>query len=132
MVLDKTICSLNKYNNVISFEYLTNKRCQLILKDKTNVWGTYMMTFDWENNSYSDTPHDYKNGHLIKLDNGHFAIQPNNRLLWRDSNFINNPLDLKNLPKYKVDKQIFICENADRWTTDETDHFYYEIKNIEN
>ena len=91
-----------------------------------------MMTFDLENNYYSDTPNDYKNGHLIKLDNGHFAIQPNNRLLWRDSNFINNPLDLKNLPKYKVDKQIFICENADRWTTDETDHFYYEIKNIEN
>lgn len=118
--------------NVISFDYLINKRCQLILKDKTPIWGTYMMTFDWENNSYSDTPQDYKNGHLIKLDNGHFAIQPNNRLAWRDSNFINDPLDLKNIPKYKVDKQIFVCENADRWTTNNTDSFYYEIKNIEN
>ena len=113
--------------NVISFSYLVNKRCEVILKDKTSVWGTYMMTFDWENNPYSDTPQDYKNAHLIKLDNGHFALQPNNRILWRDSNFINNPLKLNNIPKYKVDKQIFVCENADRWTTENTDCFYYEI-----
>jgi len=113
--------------NVITFDYLINKRCELILKDKSTAWGTYMMTFDWENNSYSDTPQDYKNGHLIKLDNGHYAIQPNNRILWRDSNFINEPLKANNLPKYKVDKQVFVCENADKWTTENTDCFYYDI-----
>ena len=112
----------------ITFNYLINKRCKVVLKNKNFAWGTYMMTFDWEDNPYSDTPNDYKNAHMIKLDNGCFALQPNNRILWRDSNFISDPLDINNLPKYKVDKQLFVCENADKWTTENTDCFYYDIK----
>lgn len=118
--------------NVIIFNYLINKRCQVILKDKSLVWGSYMMTFDWENNSYSDTPQDYKNAHLIKLDNGCFALQPNNRILWRDSNFITKPLDPNNIPRYKVDNQIFVCETSDRWVSQDSDCFYYEMEKIKN
>lgn len=112
---------------VCKFDFLANARCRVILKNKNVVWGTYMMTFDWENNSYSLTPQDYKNAHLIKLDNGCFALQPNNRILWRDSNFITKPFDLNNIPRYKVDKQEFICERSDRWTSEDTDCFYYDI-----
>ncbi len=112
---------------VCKFSYLNNFRCRVILKDKSLEWGTYMMTFDWENNSYSLTPQDYKNAHLIKLDNGCFALQPNNRILWRDSNFITKPLDVNNIPRYKVDKEEFVCERSDRWTSEHTDSFYYEI-----
>lgn len=134
--LDATIIDLdylqlwNCFSNemtVCKFEYLTNMRCKVILKDKSVEWGTYMMTFDWENNSYSLTPHDYKNAHLLKLDNGCFALQPNNRILWRDSNFITKPLDIGAIPKYKVDKQEFICERSDRWTSEDSDSFYYDI-----
>lgn len=113
--------------NVIVFEYLSYKRCEVISRNKKTNWGTYMMTFDWDNNPYSNTPEDYKNAHLIKLDNGCFAIQPNNRILWRDSNFITKPIDKNNIPKYKVDKQIFVCEKSDRWTAEDTDCFYYDI-----
>lgn len=119
--------SFGKEINVVTFDYLVNKRCQVILKDKSVNWGTYMMTFDWENNCYTDTPQDYKNAHLIKLDNGCFALQPNNRILWRDSNFITKPLNSNNLPKYKVDKRIFVCETSDRWTSEDSDCFYYSI-----
>ena len=77
-----------------------------------------------------EPPQDYKNAHLIKLDNGCFALQPNNRILWRDSNFITKPLDPKNLPKYKVDNQIFVCETSDRWVSQDSDCFYYDIKEI--
>lgn len=126
--------SFGKEINVVTFDYLVNKRCQVILKDKSVNWGTYMMTFDWENNCYTDTPQDYKNAHLIKLDNGCFALQPNNRILWRDSNFITKPLNSNNLPKYKVDKRIFVCETSDRWTSEDSDCFYYyideETKNV--
>lgn len=110
---------------VCKFDYLEGWRCQVILKDKTMHWGTYMMTFDWEKNAYTLTPQDYKNAHLIKLDNGCFALQPNNRILWRDSNFITKPFDKSSLPKYKVDKHIFVCERSDRWTSEHTDCFYY-------
>lgn len=119
--------SFGKEINVVTFDYLVNKRCQVILKDKSFLWGSYMMTFDWENNCYTDTPQDYKNAHLIKLDNGCFALQPNNRILWRDSNFITKPLNSNNLPKYKVDKKIFVCETSDRWTSEDSDCFYYSI-----
>jgi hypothetical protein len=96
------------------------------MKDKSRHWATYMMTFDWENNNFSLAPNDYKNAHLLKLDNGCFALQPNNRIFWRDSNFITKPLDPKSIPKYKVDKEIFICERSDRWTSENTDSFYYD------
>lgn len=114
--------------SVTTFEYLVNKRCQVILKDKQPYWGTYKMTFDWQNNSYSDTPQDYKNGHLIALDNGCFALQPNNRILWRDTNFITKPLTLDKIPHYKVDNQLFVCEVSDRWQSQDTDAFYYGIQ----
>lgn len=117
--------------NVVNFDYLADKRCEVILKDKKLYRGTYMMTFDWEENPYSNTPHDYKNAHLIKLDNGCFALQPNNRILWKDSNFITNPLNISNLPKYKVDKDVFICEISDRWVSENSDCFYYDIKDLE-
>lgn len=113
--------------NVVVFNYLEFKRCQVVLRNKRAIWGTYLMTFDWEDNPYTDAPQDYKNAHLIKLDNGCFALQPNNRILWRDSNFITNPLDIDNLPKYKVDKKEFVCEVSDRWTAEDTDCFYYDI-----
>ena len=113
--------------NVVVFDYLVNKRCQIVLKDKTINWGTYMMTFDWENNVYSDTPQDYKNAHLIKLDNGCFALQPNNRIFWRDSNFITKPINISDVPKYKLDNKVFVCEVSDRWTSQDTDCFYYEV-----
>lgn len=113
--------------NVICFDYLLHKRCKVIMKDKSIEWGSYMMTFDWEDNVYSNTPQDYKNAHLIKLDNGCFALQPNNRILWKDSNFITKPINEKDIPKYKVDKKVFICENSDRWVSEHSDCFYYDI-----
>jgi hypothetical protein len=86
------------------------------------------MTFDWENNAYSLAPGDYKNAHLLQLDNGCFALQPNNRIYWRDSNFITQPLDtLGVIPNYKVDKDIFVCERSDRWTSEHSDSYYYDI-----
>jgi hypothetical protein len=114
----------------ITFDYLINKRCQIISKNKKLLWGTYMMTFDWFDNPYSNAPNDYKNAHMIKLDNGCYALQPNNRILWRDTNFITKPLNLENIPKYKVDKQVFICENSDKWVSEDCDGFYYDIKEI--
>ena len=45
----------------------------------------------------------------------------------RTSFFVTKPLDSKSIPKYKVDKEIFICEKSYRWTSENTDSFYYDI-----
>lgn len=110
------------------FSYLEGWRCQAVLKDRSRRWGTYMMTFDWENNAYSLEPRDYKNAHLIRLDDGCFALQPNNRIFWRDSNFVTKPLDQDDVPRYKVDRDVFVCERSDRWVSEDGDCFYYDIR----
>ena len=73
-------------STVISYEYLKEKRCKVILRDKTFTWATYMFTVDWQNNPYSDEPSDYKCGHILKADDGYLMCMPNNRIFWKDSN----------------------------------------------
>lgn len=116
--------------SVITYDYLVDKRCKVILKDKTEVWATYLMTVDWYKNAYSDEPSDYKCGHLLIADDGYLLCQPNNRIFWRDSNFVTKdfPIELKDI---KVDTKIESVESySDRWLTEDSDSFYYDI--VEN
>lgn len=88
------------------------------MKDRSEVSGTYLMTFDWLDNDYSDCPSDYKCGHLIALDNGQLALQPNNRLVYvHDMNF--GEARSAEIPKYKVDDQVFRVEAGEKWVATE-------------
>lgn len=114
--------------SVIEYEWLAYHRCKVILRDKTEVWAKYMFTVDWYNNPYSDEPSDYKCGHILASDDGYLLCMPNNRILWKDSNFITNdlPSDLKEL---KVDKELLSVENvSDKWiNVENSDCYYYDI-----
>ena len=39
---------------VVEYEFLKGKRVEVLLKDKTKIWATYLMTIDWFDNAYSD------------------------------------------------------------------------------
>jgi len=111
------------------FDYLSGKRCQVVLKNNEKVWATYMFTIDWFNNPYSNEPSDYKCGHILVSDNGYLLCQPNNRIYWKDSNWVTQdfPLEKKNI---KVDSVLESVESySDRWVSEDTDSFYYDIKN---
>jgi hypothetical protein len=112
----------------ITYDYLKNSRAKVVFKDKTEHWGDYMMTFDWYDNSYSDEPTQYKCLHMIKLDNGCYCLQPNNRIFWKHMSFVTKPFP-KN-PDYKVDNKLFRCEGtSDRWIIDgNDDDYYYDLK----
>ena len=56
---------------------------------------------------HSEIPHEHKCGHVLALDNGNFAIQPNNRILWNISNFTVN----SDVPDYKVQTTEWNLEN---------------------
>jgi len=92
---------------VTKFDYLEDLRVSFRSEDKTTHEGNYMMTFDWTDNAFSDEPSQRKNAHLIKVDNGTFALQPNNRILWKEASFtIKKPvLD------WKVNTHVFSSEN---------------------
>ena len=114
---------------VIEYDFLAFHKAQIILRDGTSVWGTYLFTVDWFNNPYSDEPSDYKCGHIFEGDDGYLLCQPNNRLLWRDSNWITKklPTDLK---QFKVDTDLPSVENqCDKWiNVEDSNTYYYEFK----
>jgi hypothetical protein len=113
---------------VTSFNYLSGKRCNVVFKNGKKIWATYMFTIDWFNNAYSDEPSDYKCGHILKADDGYLLCQPNNRIYWKDGNWVTQdfPIDKKDI---KVDQVLESVESySDRWVSEDTDSFYYDIK----
>lgn len=116
--------------SVIEYDFLAYHRCQVVLRDGSKVWANYMFTIDWYNNPYSNEPSDYKCGHILASDDGYLLCMPNNRIFWKDSNWVTKKLP-EDLKQYKVDTELLSVENqSDKWITEDTDSFYYDI--IEN
>ena len=76
-------------------------RCEFFGKDRNMHPGEYLFTID---NAHPDksridinfSEHDpeHKSFNIIQLDNGQFAAQPNNRVIWRDSSLTPDKLKL--------------------------------------
>jgi hypothetical protein len=114
--------------SVIIYDYLYEKRCQVVLKDKTKIWATYLFTVDWYRNAYSDEPSDYKCGHVLVSDDGYLLCQPNNRIFWRDSNWITKSFDDELVRQMRVDENLMSVETvSDRWMSDDNNKYYYDI-----
>ena len=119
------------YNiSVIKKERLRNARCEVIMKDKSKAPGYYLFTIDScssdpneVNVSWSETPNEHKSFNIIKLDNGQFAAQPNNRILWKHQSQTPST-DLK-IPYFKFSTKTWICENSDRWSAAGSTTFTY-------
>jgi hypothetical protein len=114
---------------VIEYDFLAFHKAQIMLRDGTKIWGTYLFTIDWFNNPYSDEPSDYKCGHIFEGDDGYLLCQPNNRLLWKDSNWITKKLP-EDLKQFKVDTELPSVENqCNKWiNVEDSNTFYYEFK----
>jgi hypothetical protein len=86
-----------------------------------------MFTVDWFDNPYSNEPSDYKCGHVLVADDGYLLCQPNNRILWKDSNWITKRPP-ENLKVFKVDTELPSVESvSDKWVSENTDSYYYDI-----
>jgi len=112
---------------VVEYEFLAFHKAQVVLRDGSKVWATYILTIDWYSNPYSKEPSDYKCGHLLESDDGYLLCMPNNRIFWKDSNFVTKPLP-NDLKQFKVDTELPSVENqSDRWVAEDTNSFYYDI-----
>jgi hypothetical protein len=117
------------YNiTVVRKNLLSGLRCEVFMKDKKSYKGTYMFTIDSchsEPNEIdlglSETPNEHKSFNIIKLDNGQFAAQPNNRVLFYDQSLTSKV----QVPDFKVSTREFHCEDGEKWKTD--DVFFYEV-----
>ena len=66
-----------------------------------------------------------KSFNILELDNGHFAAQPNNRVLFYDKSLT----PAKTLqPDFKVSTEYYSVENKTKWTAGDDTSFFYELK----
>ncbi len=82
------------YPSVTSFDILDGQSGKYIGKDKKWYAGAYLFTVDWahpESNivdtDHSEIPQEHKCAHILALENGNYAAQPNNRLIWSIPSF---------------------------------------------
>jgi hypothetical protein len=105
-------------------------RCEFFGKDRQMHPGEYMFTIDTchsesstLNTNFSQEDPEHKTFNIIKLDNGQFAAQPNNRVIWRDSSL--TPETLKR-PDFKVCTQNYKVEKASKWSVGHTEEWQYK------
>ena len=102
---------------------------QIWIKDKGIVKGEYLFTIDWAHpdsnildTDHSEIPQEHKCAHILELDNGNFAAQPNNRILWNVANYTTD----NSWPDYKVQNTYWDAEDTD-FVTEDSDNMFYEM-----
>ena len=110
-------------------------RCAFYGKDRKMHSGKYMFTIDnchaedsTLDTNFSEYDPEHKSFNVIALDNGQFAAQPNNRVIWTDNSLI--PTDKKQ-PDFKVCSQNYSVEDKDYWNVGHTDEWAYKDKDEE-
>ena len=124
--------SFSYYPAITTFDFLGGSKCKYLGKDKKFHIGAYLFTIDWAHpeanvldSDHSEIVDEHKCGHLIALDDGNYAIQPNNRILWHIPSFTVKP---DSWPDYTVQTSEWNVENTD-FVTEDSDRMFYEINN---
>ena len=73
---------------------------------------------------HSEIPHEHKCAHILALNDGNYAAQPNNRLIWDIPSFTVKD----QVPDWKVQTNYWNVEDTQQWRTEDTDNFFYEIE----
>ena len=120
------------YPAITTYDILSGQSGKYIGKDKRWHYGNYLFTVDWahpESNivdtDHSEIPHEHKCAHILALENGNYAAQPNNRLIWNVPSFTVKdevPTD------WKVQTNDWTVENSRKWKTEDSDRFFYNIE----
>ena len=124
------------YPAITSYDILDGQSGKYIDKDKIWHTGSYLFTVDWahpESNiidtDHSEIPHEHKCAHILALDDGNYAAQPNNRLIWSIPSFTVRD----EVPKdWKVQTSEWNVEDTSKWKTEDSDNYFYEIEETKN
>ena len=123
------------YPSVHRWDILDGQSGKFFGKDKKKYPGAYLFTVDWahpESNivdtDHSEIPHEHKCAHILALENGNYAAQPNNRILWDIPSFTVKD----EVPDWKVQTSEWNVEDSRKWKTEDTDKFFYDIEEKKN
>jgi hypothetical protein len=109
---------------VIEYDFLQAMRCEVALRSGEKVPGAYMFTLDWHGSPDAEDVGElgWKCGHVIALDDGTLAVQPNNRIRWAETSFVD--LSAEWPPAYQTIDYLHRCEQHGRWTIDDDRMFF--------
>lgn len=115
---------------VIEKSNLRGLKVKFYGKDKQFHFGNYLFTIDFCNAdpgrldvTFSEGTEEHKSFNVIKLDNGQFAAQPNNRCLWYDMSLV--PNDMK-FPDFLIPQDKWTVENCSKWAAG--DSWFYSVE----
>ncbi len=107
---------------------LRNLGVKFLGKDKEWHHGSYLFTVDFcademtLDTGFTEQAEEHKSFNFIRLENGQFAAQPNNRCLWYDQSLI--PSEVK-FPDFQAARQIYSVDGTRKWAAD--DNWFYQI-----
>jgi hypothetical protein len=103
---------------VHQYAFLETLRADVFCADGEQRSGAYLATLDWCKSDYSEMPDQHKQHHLIRLDSGHIAAYPGNRLRWHEPSWIKpfteKPGYLVNTTEWTTERERALID-ADRW-----------------
>jgi hypothetical protein len=119
------------YNfTVTQIHYLGSLSVDVMMKDRQWAPGEYFCTINWglageQDFGLAEDPTEHKSHHVILLDNGQIALQPNNRLRWHDPSFVTE--EFPSRPDYLSNDIVWNAESHGRWTTSNNDNYFYDV-----
>jgi hypothetical protein len=122
--------ALSYHVTVVEKPFLKGLRAEFFAKDKKTYGGEFMFTLDTcspdpriPDFTFSETVDEHKSYNVLRLDNGQFALQPNNRCRFYDPAF--NPQEMK-FPDFKVATRKFRVEQHAKWRLGDTSSVTYD------
>ena len=127
--------SFSYHLTIVEKASISGVRCKYLAPSKKWYYGEYLFTIDNAhadtnilNVNYSEVPEEHKSFNILELDNGHFAAQPNNRVIFYDKSLTPS----KTLqPDFKVSTKYYSVENKSKWTAGDDDNYHYNLKEQE-
>ena len=107
---------------------LRNLGVKFLGKDKEWHFGKYLFTVDFcadeqdLDTGFTEQAEEHKSFNFIRLDNGQFAAQPNNRCLWYDQSLIPAKTDF---PDFQASRHIWTVDGSRKWSA--SDDWFYDI-----
>jgi len=124
------------YPAITNYDILDGQSGKYIDKDKIWYTGSYLFTVDLDHlesnivdTDHSEIPAEHKCAHILALDDGNYAAQPNNRLIWSIPSFTVKdeiPID------WKVQTSEWNVEDDSKWKTEDSDSYFYNIEKTKN
>ena len=119
------------YNfTLLQLNFIKDAPVEIYMKNRQWYSGKYFATINWGSNdintdiSLAEDPMEHKSHHIILMNNGQVALQPNNRIKWSEPSFVTKPFPTK--PDYLVCNEFYNSEDTEKWHTEDSDRIFYD------